>query len=86
MLSVVTLVDLILAHVKLDILEMAKLAAVCCFVFVFLLFSCSFFLVCLFVLFFCARAFSQPSCSSLHTYLVVNCFVKIMVEHDFGKV
>ena len=31
MLYVVTLLDLILAHVKLDILEMAKAAMVCCF-------------------------------------------------------
>ena len=30
MLSVVTLMDLTLAHVKLDILEMAKVAMVCC--------------------------------------------------------
>ena len=56
MLSVVTLVDLSLAHVKLDILEMAKLAGVYCFVlFVFLFFSCSFFL---FVCFFFSVSFS----------------------------
>ena len=65
--------DLLFAPVKLDILEMAKLAGVCYFFLV--AFSC------LFVCFvFIARAFFQSSCSSLHTY-VVNCFVKIMVEH-----
>ena len=49
MLSVVTLVDLILANVKLDILEMAKPAAVCMLLFFLFLSSCC----CLFCLFDC---------------------------------